>query len=137
MDDPEGCCTSTRAAVVQAADRDLDKMIKITFGALNIELHDADLSLVNTKLNAILRGLQASREREVTMSVEMDALQAAVTRNTTLDGSMIELLNGIAAQLLATAGDRAAALALAGELNAKSDALAAAVAANTPATPPA
>jgi len=112
-------------------------MIKITFGALNIELHDADLSLVNTKLNAILRGLQASREREVTMSVEMDALQAAVTRNTTLDGSMIELLNGIAAQLLATAGDRAAALALAGELNAKSDALAAAVAANTPATPPA
>jgi hypothetical protein len=107
-------------------------MIKITFGSLNIEVHDVDLSLVNTKLNAILRGLQSSKLREVEMSVEMDALEAAVARNTTLDGSIIELLNGIAAQVLSTAGDRAKAVTLAAELNAKSDALAAAAAANTP-----
>lgn len=108
-------------------------MMKLTFGGLTVEVIDTDLTLVNSKLNAILRGLTGSKQREVEMSVEMDALEAAVTRNTTLDGSIIELLNGIAAQLSATAGDRAKSLALAAELNAKSDALAAAAAANTPA----
>ena len=69
------------------------------------------------------------------MSVEMDTLTVAVTNNTALDESIIALLNGIAAQIADAAGDKVKALALAAELNAKSDALAAAIQANTPVEP--
>ena len=65
----------------------------------------------------------------------MDALEVAVINNTTLDGSIIDLLNGIANQLLDIAGDKEKALELAAELNAKSEALAAAIKANTPVVP--
>ena len=71
------------------------------------------------------------------MSVEMDALQEAVTENTTLDDSIILLLNGIAAQIVDSAGDKTKAVALAAELKAKSAALQAAITANTPQAPPA
>jgi hypothetical protein len=107
---------------------------------MKMEVHHyfhGDHSDVNEKLNAILNLLRESKTREVHMSAEMDALAAAVTENTTLDDSIINLLNGIAAQLTATAGDKAQALALAAELNAKSAALSAAITANTPAAPPA
>lgn len=107
---------------------------------MKIEVHHyfhGDHSDVNEKLDAILKLLRESKTREVVMSIEMDALAAAVQQNTNLDDSIISLLNGIAAQLTATAGDKAQALALAAELNAKSEALSAAITANTPAAPPA
>jgi hypothetical protein len=88
---------------------------------------------INAKLDAIIKLLGESRQREITMSVEMDALQAAVTQNTSLDDSIIVLLNGLAAQVLDAAGDKAKATALAAELTAKSTALQAAITANTPA----
>lgn len=66
---------------------------------------------------------------------ELDALTAEVTRNKDVDDSAVALINGIAAQLTAVAGDKAATLALADSLRASSDNLAAAVSANTPAAP--
>ena len=67
-----------------------------------------------------------------TMSEQLDALQAQVERNTAVDQSAIELLNGLAAQIAALKDDPAALQALADNLTASSDALAAAVVANTP-----
>ena len=90
---------------------------------------------VNRKLNSIFILLLDARKRSIKMSIEMDALTVAVEDNTKLDGSIIDLLNGIAAQITDTAGDKAAAIKLAAELNEKSAALAAAIQANTPATP--
>jgi hypothetical protein len=107
---------------------------------MKIEVHHyfhGGHSDVNEKLDAILKLLRESKTREVHMSAEMDTLAAAVQQNTSLDDSIISLLNGIAAQLTATAGDKAQALALAAELNAKSAALSAAITANTPQAPPA
>lgn len=76
---------------------------------------------------------------EVIMSVELDQLEAQVTKNTDVEQSAIVLINGIAAQVtklaadLASAGvDNAKALALAVQLKNSADALAAAVVANTP-----
>lgn len=94
---------------------------------------DEDARAINKKLDAILHLLHDSRKREIIMSVEMDALQAAVTKNTSLDDSIITLLNGLSAQILDAAGDKAKATALAAELTAKSAALQAAITANTPA----
>jgi hypothetical protein len=112
-------------------------MMKVTVGGVVIEMQDVDLASVNQQLLALRKLLTVSAKREVEMSQEMDQLQAAVTRNTTLDGSIMEIATGIATQLAAVAGDKAATLALAAELNAKSDQMAAWAAANTPAAPPA
>jgi hypothetical protein len=92
-------------------------------------------NLTNEKLDAILKMLRESKTREVLMSQEMDALTAEVKVNTDLDDSIVALLNGLSAQILDAAGDRTKATALAGELKAKSEALAAAITANTPAAP--
>ena len=70
------------------------------------------------------------------MSLEMDNLVTEVTANIALDQSVIDLLNGISAQIADVAGDKAKAVALAAEVKAKSEALAAAVVANTPQAPP-
>ena len=90
----------------------------------------------NRKLDKILSILERIKEKETHMSLEMDNLAVAVAQNTTLDESIILLLNGIAAQVVDSAGDKEKATALAAELNAKSDALAAAILANTPVEPP-
>jgi uncharacterized membrane protein len=72
-----------------------------------------------------------------TMQEAMDALTAEVTRNTTVDESAIALINGLADQIAALAqeGNVQAILALTAKMKADSDGLAAAVTANTPATP--
>jgi hypothetical protein len=91
---------------------------------------------VDRKLDTILEILQEINTEVKIMSLEMDTLELAVINNTTLDGSIIDLLNGIANQILDIAGDKAKALELAAELNAKSEALAAAIKANTPVIEP-
>lgn len=75
------------------------------------------------------------------MAVDLSGLEAEVTNNDTVDGSAIALINGIAQQIAdAIAADDITDAtninALVGRLRTSSDALAAAVAANTP-TPPA
>lgn len=71
------------------------------------------------------------------MSAELDALTAEVAAVTTVEQSAIALINGLAAQLAAAGTDPAKLQALHDSLAASSTALAAAVAANTPADPPA
>lgn len=66
------------------------------------------------------------------MSVELDALELEVSRNTEVDQSAITLLNGLAAQIEALKTDPVKLQALADNLRSSSDALAAAVVANTP-----
>jgi len=78
-----------------------------------------------------------------TMALSLEALEAEVARNTSVDGSAIVLIQGLVAkieELIAASGntvDPAALQALVDSLKGSSDGLAAAVAANTPAAPPA
>lgn len=71
------------------------------------------------------------------MSQELDALEAEVTRNTEVDQSAVTLLTGLAAQIESMKTDPVKLQGLADSLRSSSDALAAAVVANTPAAPPA
>jgi hypothetical protein len=70
------------------------------------------------------------------MSQEMTDLQAAVAAEGTVIDSAVAAFQGIAQQIQDAAGDRAASLALADEVRAKSAALAAAIPQNTPAATP-
>ena len=67
----------------------------------------------------------------------LDNLAAEVTRQTTVDGSVVTLLNGLVAQLAKLAAqptvEPAALQALVDAVKANDDSLAAAVTANTPA----
>ena len=65
------------------------------------------------------------------------ALQAQVAQNTTIEASAVTLIQGLAAQIAAAAGNPAALTQLTTNLNASAQALAAAITANTPAAPPA
>lgn len=65
------------------------------------------------------------------MGAQLDALQAAVAKNTSAENSAIELIKGLAQQIKDLQPDQAAIDALAAEVNAKADALAAAVTENT------
>lgn len=69
----------------------------------------------------------------------IDDLKAEVARNTTVEQSAVALMAGISAQLAAAiaSGDMTQVQAVADTLKANDDALAAAVAANTPAVAPA
>ena len=71
------------------------------------------------------------------MAGELDALTAQVAANTTIEGSALTLIQGLAAQLAAAiaAGNPAALTALETQLKTSADALAAAIATNTPAAP--
>lgn len=63
----------------------------------------------------------------------LEQLQADVTAEDTVIGSAITLLNGLYAQLQAAGTDPVALAALSTDIQAKTQALAAAVTANTPA----
>lgn len=70
------------------------------------------------------------------MTQQLDDLTVAVEENTVLDSSIITLVNGLAAQILALKDDPAKLAALAASLKTSSAAIAAAIQANTPAEPP-
>jgi hypothetical protein len=86
----------------------------------------ARLDAVDSKLDQIL----ANQKEEI---MDLAALTAQVTQNTTVEQSAITLIQGLAAQLVANANDPAAIAALAASLNTSATSLAAAVTANTPA----
>lgn len=71
------------------------------------------------------------------MSGELDKLNAAVTRNADVEASAVALLQGLKAALDAAiaSGNPVQLQALSDSLGASTDALAAAVVANTPAAP--
>ena len=66
---------------------------------------------------------------------DLTALTAQVANNTTVEASAVTLIQGLAAQIGAAGTDPVALQALQDQLNTSATALAAAVAANTPATP--
>jgi len=67
------------------------------------------------------------------MAVDLSALQTEVEQQQSVVQSAITLIGGLAQQLRDAAGDPAAIQALADQLDASTNALAAAVEANTPA----
>jgi glutamate-1-semialdehyde aminotransferase len=69
------------------------------------------------------------------MISELTALQAQVAQNTTINGSAVTLISGIAAQFAALKDDPAAISALSDQLKTSANDLSAAIAANTPAAP--
>ena len=102
---------------------------------VDVYVHWADAE--NNKLDAILAMLKDSKQREVHMSVELDALKAKVAANTTVVGSAIVLIDGLAQQIRDLKDDPVALAALANELEATNANLAGKVAENTPQAPPA
>jgi len=65
----------------------------------------------------------------------LDDLTTQVGQNTTVEGSAVTLIQGLAAQIAAAGTDPAKLSALQTQLKTSADALAAAVTANTPAEP--
>ena len=90
------------------------------------------LQHIERKLDAILHALKEGFSK---MASELDALRAAVQKNTDTEESAIVLLKGLKDKLDAAiaAGDPAALQALSDSLGTETDKLAAAVVANTPA----
>ena len=97
----------------------------------------AQYFVINYKLDRIACQLDRIERKEDIMTGELTNLQAEVAETTTVTQSAIVLLNGLAAQLAAAiaSGDPNALVALHDSLKTSTDALAAAVAANTPAAP--
>jgi hypothetical protein len=101
-----------------------------------VGLRDQQAAII-VLLHAAARKETAILSKEILMSVELDDLTAQVTANTDQIASAITLINGIAGRIEAAGTDPVKLKALTAELRAKDDELAAAVAANTPAAPPA
>jgi predicted PP-loop superfamily ATPase len=100
---------------------------------IHIYHHFADTEKeITKKLNRILATLMRMEQKEVHMSQELDDLKAAVAENAALDDSIIQLVEGLAAQIVALKDDPVALAALATEVRAKSALIAAAIQANTP-----
>jgi len=103
-----------------------------------------DLYEVHKKLDTIVRALklvlanqEVSAKREIKMTIELDELQAAVEENTTVDQSIMTLVDGLAAKIEALKDDPARLAALAKSLRDSSALTVAKVLANTPQEPPA
>lgn len=97
------------------------------------DIHVYFHNVADPQVLAALAKLSQQMEKVMT---DLTALTAEVARNTTVDQSAITLLQGLAAQIESLKTDPAALQSLADSLRGSSDALAAAVAANTPAAPP-
>lgn len=90
---------------------------------------------LHQKLDRILCELADIRKEVQSMTPQLQALSDQVAANSTVTKSALALINGLAAQILASVNDPAALTALAASLKNDDDSLAAAVSANTPAAP--
>jgi hypothetical protein len=103
-------------------------------------MHKSDKMIVQ-KLDLILIMLAQSKEREAKMALELTALETEVSQNTTVVGSAVVLLNGLKTKMeelvasMVTEEDKAKLQSFVDTLDANEQALAAAVAAHTPAQP--
>lgn len=103
---------------------------------VNVYFPDAQQgSEILKSLSEVKAALTTLNQRSLQMSQELDQLEQEVSRNTEVDQSAITLLTGLAAQIEALKTDPVKLQALADSLRGSSDALAAAVVANTPAQP--
>ncbi len=94
-------------------------------------------------IEEVLDQLGLLRQEIKHMSQELDALQAAVAHNTTVDQSVITLVKGLAQQLRDVVANnteladmKAAVTQMAADLESSNQAVADAVTENTPTTPP-
>lgn len=95
------------------------------------------LRRVKRKLCRVQSSIDVINERISKMSAAMDRLTEEVGQNTTVIESALVLIRGFKAQLDAAITDQTKLIELAATLDASEQALAAAVAENTPAPPPA
>jgi hypothetical protein len=106
---------------------------------VHVHIHEEPDSRIDEILLAIgkqTRQLYKLTEEEKQMALDLSGLTVEVTNNTDVVGSALALIQGLADELTAAAGDPAAVAALADTLRANNQALADAVAANTPVAPP-
>ena len=107
---------------------------------MRIEIHILPGEEVLNRLDALSKKLGLVLEKQEAIMTIMDDLNAAVARNSTVEDSVIALLQGISAQLkdALASGDPAAITAVITQLDANTQKLTDAVTANTPpVTPPA
>ena len=93
---------------------------------------------LEAKLDQVLAAQAAAQQREEMELMTLAELKAKVEATTTIEESAVALLTGLAQQLkdaLANGADPAAIQAIADELDAGTNDLAAAISANTPAAP--
>jgi hypothetical protein len=102
---------------------------------IRIDIYHHIIQEKDDRIDQILSLLKQLLNKENIVSQELDNLTQKVNDTLQVEQSAIELIEGLATQLKAIANDPAAINNLADELSAKRDALAAAVAANTPAAP--
>ena len=104
---------------------------------LNLKLINLSMRIgtLNNKLDQLLAATAGLSKELTIMAGELDTLETRVTETKDAEDSAILLLNQLADMLRAAASDPARILSLADQLKAKSDALGAAVVANTPQAP--
>jgi len=90
------------------------------------------LSTINKKLDTIIQLLTTMQQAETDMADTLDEIVADVTKETTVENSLITLLNGIAGQLAAAGQDPVKLAALHTSLQANIAAMMTAITANTP-----
>ena len=91
---------------------------------------------INRRLDRLERGQFFELKMERQLMATLQDVQDAVTAEDTVIDSAVALIQGLAAQVAGLQPNQQAIDALAADIKGKSDALAAAVAANTPAAPP-
>jgi ABC-type transporter Mla subunit MlaD len=96
-----------------------------------------DAERLNSNLQRAIGLLEQLIKQGASQMANLTALTASVAQNTTVIGSAMTLIQGFSAQLAAAGTDPAALAALQSQLDTSDTALAAAVAANTPAAVPA
>lgn len=90
---------------------------------------------IQCKLDKVLSILQLLVKKGKEIVADLTELQQQVQENTQVEASAITLLNGLAQQIADLKDDPQALQALSDQLKSSGDALAAAIAANTPAQP--
>lgn len=138
-------------ATLTAVERDIHVHVHVHLDGHDRHHHDEgdDSSVVEAKINRML-GTQRLTIRKLDqlldlqsevlteqgeVMLDLSALNDAVSEQTTVDGSIVTLLDQIAAQLDAAASDPAAVAAIAQQIRDNNASVAAAVTANTAPTP--
>lgn len=90
------------------------------------------VSAMERQIRRLARKIDYVILQGVFMGADLTVLSAQVQANTDVEASAVQLIEGLAAQIASLKNDPVALQALADKLKASSDALAAAVVANTP-----
>ena len=102
---------------------------------LDLHLYVHEDPSTTGRLDRIEAMLQSLISQGTTLMTDLTQLKAAVDAEGTVVQGAVTLIEGLAAKIAALPPDQASIDALAAEVKGQSDALAAAVAANTPAAP--